>query len=616
MKGYNNKIARVDLSEGKVRLEELREDIIRKFVGGKGFGYYFIYNDVPPGTRALSKYNELIFAPGAFSGLVPGSSKVAVVSVSPQTGLINDSYAGDRFGPWLKRAGLDALIVRGRSDKPIYLLVEKNRVRIEDASKLWGKGAYETFDALWKEYGEASIAAIGPAGEKLVRFANILFDKERAAGRGGLGAVMGSKNLKAVVVLKSQPSMELHDGEKLEEMKKRYYEEYKRAENLKELRNYGTTNGLITSAFSGMAPAYNFQKPYIEKELASKLAGEEIKKYEVEPEDYIHGSSCPVKCARYVKVKYKGEEFFVKPEYESIAMLGTATGVFDFPAVAHFIHLTNDLGMDSIAAGNVIAWLFELVHRGLLSADEIGMELGGFGDAEGEEKLLRMMAERKGIGAVLAEGVKRAAEILGRGEEFAVHVKCLESPAWDPRGRRTYALSYATADIGASHLRGWPHPHSLPNDGAARELVPSLIESRDKDALFDSLGICKFLPYSFEDLEEFYSVIVGESGATLKNLGWRIETLARIYNVLGGMNPPEDDVIPPRWWEKESEGPAKGNAAFINYDDFLEARKTFYRLRGWDEELGVPLPETLEILDIPEYRSSAERALEIVRRRV
>ena len=608
MIGYNNKIVRVNLTSGTVKYERLEEDMIKKFIGGKGLGYYFVYLEIPPGTVPLSPSNKILFIPGAFCGLVPGASKVAVVSLSPETGLINDSYAGDRFGPMLKRAGFDALIIEGRSDKPVYILVEKKRVIIEDATALWGKGVMDTTDTLWDAHGTAAVAAIGVGGENLVRFANIIFDKQRAAGRGGLGAVMGSKKLKAIVVKNCKMDLRIHNKEKWEKLREEYYKKYEKEEKLKDMREYGTTNGLLSSSFSGMAPAYNFQRPYIEKERAEKLSGNAVKKYEVEAAEYIHGKSCPVKCARYVRISYRGREFFLKPEYESLAMLGACTGVFDFPAVAYFNHLANDLGIDSIASGNVIGWLFELVERGLIGNDEIGFIVQGFGDKEAEEKLLNMVALRKGIGAILAEGVKRASEILHRGEKYAVHVKGLESPAWDPRGRRTYALSYATADIGASHLRGWPRPHSLPNDGPAKELVASLIESRDKDALFDSLGVCKFLPYTLEDLDEFYRTITGER-ADLKNLGWRIESIARIYNVLGSLNPREDDTIPPKWWEREPDGPAEGNAAFINQEDFIEARKEFYRLRGWHETYGVPLTNTLRKLGLRAFMEDAHRAL-------
>jgi len=615
VKGYNKMLARVNLSQRSVSYEKIDEELLLNFVGGKGLVYYYLYREVPPSTKPLSPSNKLLFAPGAFSGLLPGGSKVAVAAISPETGLINDSYAGDRFGPFLKRAGFDLLIIEGRSEEPVYIVIENGKVEIKDAEELWGMGVYELTEYLWQVEGASAIAAIGPGGEKLVRFASIIFDEERAAGRGGLGAVMGSKNLKAVVVKKSDRRVEIYDEEKFSRMREKYYDKYASEPSLQELRDYGTTNGILGLSSKGMSPAYNFKRPYIEKELAEKLSGKIIKKYEIEPREYIHGSSCPVKCARYVKVKYGDGEFYVKPEYESLAMLGASTGVFDFEKVAYFIHLSNDLGIDTIAAGNVIAWLFELVEKGLIGEDEIGFPVKGFGDHKAEEKLLRLIGERRGIGAILAEGVKRASELIDRGKEFAVHVKGLESPAWDPRGRRTYALSYATGDIGASHLRGWPFPHSLPSDGPARELVPSLIESRDKDALFDSLGVCKFIPYSMEELKSSYEIITGVGSDALEKIGWRVETLARIYNIMGGLTPLEEDVIPPRWWEKEEEGPAKGNAAFQSYDDFLDARRHFYSLRGWDE-LGVPLPETLEKLGLGDFIEDTKRAREIVLRRI
>ncbi|HII61605.1 aldehyde ferredoxin oxidoreductase family protein [Pyrococcus horikoshii] len=616
MRGYKNRIARVNLTNGEVKYERLDDDVIRKFIGGKGLGYYIIYKEVPPGTDPLSPGNKIVFAPGGLTGLIPGSSKVITVSKSPETRLITDSSGGDAFGPKLK-GHFDALIIEGKSEEPVYLYIHDGGVDILPAGELWGKGNYETARELWKKYPEASIASIGPAGERLVRIANIIYDTQRASGRGGLGAVMGSKKLKAIVVEPGEKP-EVANPEEFEALWNEFYERFSTDPKYEHSRNYGTTDGLRSSASLGMSPAYNFSRPYIPEELASKLAGDEVKKYEVEPEWYIHGKSCPIKCARYIEVEYKGRKIRVKPEYESLAMLGAATGVFNLKAVAYFNWLANDLGLDSIASGNVIGWLFELVERGLISEEEIGFRVEGFGDEEAEEKLLHLMAERKGIGAVLAEGVKRACEILGRGCEFAVHVKGLEAPAWDPRGRRTYGLSYATADVGASHLRGWPSPHQLPNQGPAKDLVPSLIEGRDESYITDMLGVCKFVPYKMEDLARFYSLTTGEEWNVdkLRKVAWAVESIARIHDALDWVTPPIDDVIPPRWWEPEPEGPAKGNAAFIDYNDFIESRREFYRLRGWHEELGVPLPETLEKLGYPEFAEDARRALEVVKTRL
>ncbi|MDV3104515.1 aldehyde ferredoxin oxidoreductase family protein [Thermococcus waiotapuensis] len=616
MYGYHNRIARVNLTEGKVTYEELPDEVIRKFIGGKGLGYYLIYREVPPGTDPLSPANKFVFAPGGMTGLVPGSSKVIAVSKSPETGLITDSSGGDAFGPKLK-GHFDALILEGKSEEPVYLYIHDGKVEILPASRLWGKGNYDVAKEIWREHPGTSMAMIGPAGEKLSRIANVVYDTERASGRGGLGAVLGSKKVKAVVVEPGERP-EVANPEEFQRLWQEYYNEFATNPKYEHTRNYGTTDAMRDSASVGMSPAYNFSRPHIPDELASKLAGDEVKKYEVEPEWFVHGKSCPIKCARYVEVEYKGRKIRVKPEYESIAMLGAATGVFNFPAVAYFNWLVNNLGLDSIATGNTIAWLFEMVERGLIGEEEIGFPVKGFGDEEAEEKLIKLMAERKGIGAVLADGVKRACERLGRGCELAVHVKGLESPAWDPRGRRTYALSYATADVGASHLRGWPRPHQLPNQGPAKELVPSLIEDRDESYITDMLGTCKFVPYELEDLARLYSIVTGEEWTVdeLRRRAWAVESMARIHNALDWVVPPLDDTIPPRWWEPEPDGPAEGNKAFIDYNDFLEARREFYRLRGWDEELGVPLPETMEKLGLPEFKEDAERALEVVRKRL
>ena len=607
-------LVRVDLSSKAVDFEKIPAEVMEKYPGGKALGYYLMAKEVPPATNPLGRENKLLFVPGALSGHAPGASKVAVLGISPESGIIVDSYAGDRFGPFLKRWGYDAIVIEGRSEEMVYLRVG-DEIRVESAAHLRGMGVYSATEHLWMKHGDGAVAAIGPAGENLVRFANIMFDTERAAGRGGLGAVMGSKNLKAVFVEPIPLEKSRLKVEHVEEWNSLRQELYRRLEESSSpaLREYGTTNSLRISARRGMSPSYNFSRPYIPDELALKLSGEVVKKYEIPPERFIHGKSCPVKCARYVEIEREGEKFRVKPEYESIAMLGAATGVFDFEKVAYFIHLANDLGEDAIAAGNVIAWLFELIERGEMGAEEVGFDVHGFGDSRAEEKLLIHIAYRRGIGAILAEGVKRASEILGRGAEIAVHVKGIEAPAWDPRGLRTYALSYATADIGASHLRGWPSPRSLPNDGPAKELVKSLIESRDHDALMDTMGLCKFVPYEKEDVERIYRAIYGDE--LRGDIGWRTENIARIFAVLSGIYPPRDDSIPKRWWEPEEDGSAKGNAAFRDEEDFLEARREFYRLRGWHEDLGVPLPETMKKLGMDEFAEMARRALESTERR-
>jgi len=620
--GYWGRVLLVDLEDQVIKSEPLPEDAARLFIGGKGFAYYYMYRYIASRTDPLGPGNVLVMAPGFFSRLVPGASKLAVAAKSPLTGLLSDSYVGDYFAPMLKGAGYDALIIRGVSEEPVYLWISEDEVDLRSARHIWGLRTSNTTERIRDETSrEASVAVIGPAGEKLVRIAHIVFDKYRAAGRGGLGAVMGSKKLKAVAVLGSRKPPAAYP-EELAELGKKYYDEYAFSRKTLSTRTYGTTNGLLYAAASTMSPAYNFSKPWIPEELAARLAGDEVLKRQVPPDEvprFVHGGSCPIKCARFVRTEYKGRSFTVKPEYESLAMLGAATGVFDLDAVLYFNHLANELGLDSISAGATIAWFLELVEKRMVSGDEFPSagNIRGFGDANAVELLLKLMAERKGVGAILAEGVKRASEILGRGGEFAVHVKGLESAAWDPRGLRGYAVSYATADVGASHLRGWPSPHSPPLSGPARETVASMAEDRDWKALRDSLGICIMVPYAKRDIPLLYKLATGveRSINDLLLVSRRAEVLSRIYAVLEGIAP-EGDTIPPRWMEPVPEGPLKGSRAFIDYDDMRDAIREYYRIRGWHQDLGSPLPETVEKLGLQWLVGDAEAALRVAEARL
>ncbi|MEB2836989.1 MAG: aldehyde ferredoxin oxidoreductase family protein [Desulfurococcales archaeon] len=619
LRGYHWRILRVNLSTGRWRVEEPGEEDLELFIGGKALAYLMAYREIPPGTDPLSPSNRLYFVTGPFSALVPGASKVTVLAKSPLTRLLNDSHAGDYFGPSLRKAGYDALVVEGASRDPVYIYIDSRTVEVRDASRIWGSTTREATRAIRRETSErASVAAIGPAGERLVRIANIIFDEERAAGRGGLGAVMGSKKLKAIAVLGDGRPPEPADPEGLRAEGEKWYNYFATSPRYGDLRTYGTTNALVYSASIGMSPSYNFETPGIPVDLAAKISGDAIKEVEVDPPWYIHGASCPIKCARYAEAEYKGRRFRVKPEYENLAMLGAATGVFDREAVLYFNRLVDDLGLDSISTGNTIAWLLELAERGLIGEEEVGFKVKGFGDAEAVERLIRLIAERRGIGAVLAEGVKRASEILGRGAELAVHVKGLEAPAWDPRGRRGFAVSYATADVGASHLRGWPPTTEPPSAGPAKEVVPGLARNRDDDALRDSLSLCRFVSYPSREIPGLYKLVTGleRSLDDLYRAPQRAEALARIHAALDWLVPPIHDDVPPKWMKGQPTGPLKGVAAFLSEEDKREAIREYYRVRGWHPTLGVPTPETMERLGIPWARGDAERALRAVEERL
>lgn len=621
--GYWGRVALVDLSRGRVEVLGLEEDAAKLFIGGKGLLYYYGFKLIPPSCNPLDPgCNKLIVAPGLLAGLAPSSSKIGFLAKSPLTGILCDTYAGQVFAAKLKKAGFDAVIVHGRCRRPCYLYIEDGRVEVRDAAHLWGALVGDVVEAVRRETRRgASVAAIGPAGEKLVRYACIIVDGFRAAGRCGLGAVMGSMGLKAIAVWGSMRPP-VHDWERLRELYLRAYREVGENPAAQYNSRRGTLDGVRACSRKSMCPGWHWTRPWLPWEgVAERLSGDEV----LSREDrgayrglagFIWGWGCPVKCSKLVRPRRRGfEHILVKPEYEHLAMLGLNLGVLDVDDVLLLAWRSNQLGLDAISVGEVIAWFMEMCSRGLIDRNEYGFTIS-FGDAEAAMKLMDMIAARRGVGAVLAEGVERASEILGRGREAAVHVKGLESAGWDPRGRRGMALSYATADVGASHLRGWPGVAGPPSSGPAREAVESLVRDRDWKALMDSLGLCVFAPYPRGLVEEMYAAVTGEerSADELMLVGWRCEALARIHAALSG-RVPEGDTIPARWMEPVPEGPLKGERAFRDWEDFREALREYYRVRGYDAVLGVPTPETLRRLGLDWCIPWAEEALREAGRR-
>ncbi len=621
--GYWGRVALVDLSTRSVRVEELPEDAARLFIGGKGLLYYYGFRLIAPSCDPLNpSCNRLVVAPGLLSGLAPSSSKAGFLAKSPLTGILCDTYAGQVFAAKLKKAGFDAVVLGGRCSTPCYVYIEDGRVEVRDARHLWGSLVGDTVEAVRRETRlGASVAAIGPAGERLVRYACIVVDGFRAAGRCGLGAVMGAMRVKALAVWGSM-SPPLHDPERVRAL---YLEAYKALQGSPAAQynsRRGTLDGVRACSSKSMCPGWHWQRPWLPwRGVAERLSGDEVLSREDRAAyrgaaGYIWGWGCPVKCSKLVRPARRGlEHILVKPEYEHLAMLGLCLGVLDVDDVLVLAWTANQLGVDVISAGEAIGWFMELCSRGLIEEGEFGVT-AGFGDAAAARRLLEMIAYRRGVGAVLAEGVERAARILGRGLEAAVHVKGLESAGWDPRGRRGLALSYATADVGASHLRGWPSVPGSPSSGPAAEAVESLIRDRDWKALMDSLGLCVFSPYPRRLVEEFYSAVTGvrASADELAVVGWRCEALARIHAALSG-RVPEGDAVPPRWMEPVPEGPLQGERAFRDLSDFREALEAYYRARGYDAELGIPLPETLRRLGLDWCTAAAEEALREAGRR-
>ncbi len=626
--GYTLRIAYIDLSSKRVKIKGIELTTVKLFLGGKGFLYYYGFKHIAPSADPLNPHeNKLIVSAGGLASHAPGASKIGFLAKSPLTGILCDTYAGQVFASKLRLAGLDALVITGRSADPVYLYIENGRVEFREASHLWGSSTWDTWQAIRKETRlGASVAAIGPAGENLVRYANIMVDGFRAAGRCGLGAVMGSMKLKAIAVWGNKVPARA-DMDEWRRVYREVYERMRSDEPTRAWARYGTNDGVSVCARLSMCPGKHWQKLWLPEDEAKKLSGEAIvdargvgRETYKEYAGILWGWGCPIKCSKLAKPRKKGlEHIVVKPEYENLAMLGLNPYVLDADEVLFTEWLINSLGLDSISFGEVVGWFMELYERGLIKKEELsGLSVEPrFGSSEAVREIARLIAYRKGIGAVLAEGVEKAARILGRGEDEAVHVKGLEAAAWDPRGRRGFAVSYATADAGASHLRGWPRPHEPPSKGPARGMVKSLIEDRDWKAVLDSLGLCTFVPYQRSEVERIYRAVTGleMSAEEMMLVGWRTEALARIHAALAG-RVPEHDTIPKRWMEPIAEGPLKGVKAALDWEDFQDALREFYRQRGYDLETGIPTRETLERLGLEWAVAEAEKAIEEARKRL
>ncbi len=584
-RGYNMKIAVVDLSSGETRELELRPSELRDYVGGASLAAYLTLRMVELPVDPYSPQNLLSFMAGPLTGtLAPCSGRHAVTAISPLTGGWGESTAGGRFGAALRSAGLDGLLVRGAAENPCYIYVEDGRVEVRDASHVWGEGTYRTQEILRSETDpKASVSCIGPAGENLVRFAAVMNDGGRAAGRTGMGAVMGSKKLKAVVVA--------GDGgvdagsEEFKEEALRLHSELREALHAQMMREYGTAVYFEVGAELGDVPAKYFSRSDFP---AEEVSGEAlVERFRVEPTACF---ACPIGCGRKVLTNWGSVD---GPEYEAIAALGPLNWVFDLEAIVRANHLCNDLGLDTISTGVVVAFSSHLKERGLLPT-EFTRQAPDWGDAGRLIGLIEEIAKREGLGRILAEGVSRTAEILGVSREEAAAVKGLEVPMHDPRAFFGMALSYATSPRGACHLRGDFYSVDLGSfqdpdlglssgdrfslRGRARE-VAALQDLRE---VFNASLLCIFTNFTSSTLARLLSLITGWAydPERVREVGERSFNLKRRINVLQGIGPGEDR-LPEIVLRPLSEGGAAGKSPSDQLEDAL---REYYGVRGW------PLP--------------------------
>lgn len=602
MFGFHGRLLHVDLSAGSARVLELDERRLRRYIGGIGLGTSLLYDFAPAGVDPLAPANPLVFASAPLVGTgLTTTAKHAVVTKSPLTGFIADSLSSSFFALELKRTGFDALVFTGKAAAPVWVHIAGDEVELREAGRLWGLSAAESEAAIREEIGdpEVRVAAIGRAGEKLVRFATIS-NEGRHAGRGGVGAVMGAKSLKAVA-LRGGAATAVADPEGVEAAR-----QLMRRRSLgtvtDKYRNIGTVANL--SVFNRLAalPTRNFQQSTFEH--ADALSGEALTESHFARR---HGcASCTIQCERLFKSLAGGEQ---RLEYETLFALGPLCGVDRPEAVLEAARLCDLYGLDTISAGGTIAWAMECAERGLLPAAELR-----FGRAEALLEMIPAIAERRGLGELLAEGSRRAAERLG-GEALycAMHVKGLELPGYEPRSLKTMALGLAVSPRGACHNRSGAYEADFSGEvdrfSAGPERGALVAASENFVAVLDSLIVCKFLRKCFDDFYPEASDLLNRvtgwsfSGAELRLAGERIHNLKKLFNVREGWKP-ADDWLPPRLLEERlPSGVARGVG--LTAAELKEMICGYYRARGWDDRGFIPASK-LEELGLPAQSSGFE----------
>lgn len=593
--GYRGRLIYVDLYRKKIKLEDIEEEVVKNYLLGSGLGIKILLDNFDKDLSPLDPDSPLLFISGLLTGTpVPTASKLSVCMKSPLTGIWNESTVGGDFGAVLKFAGYDGIYIKGKADKPVYLYISKDEIKIEDAEELWGKDTYVTNDILKEKYGDnIKIASIGPAGENLVKIASINIEGRtgRAAGRGGAGAVMGSKNLKAIIVT-GRAVLPIHNKKGLVESIKKLTPQI--MQGTESLNLFGTIGGMVKVNKTGDLPVKNFYGSLF-TEGAEKTSGMAIAE-EYEVKNY-RCYACLIACGKHL-VRKKGfpkELHIAGPEYETGAGFGALILNDDLETIIWANDLCNRLGLDTISTSMAIAFAMELSEKRLI-AEEIP-----WGDGEKILSLIEDIAYRRELGDILAEGTKKAAKIIGPpAEEYSIDVKGLEIPMHDPRAFTSMAINYATGNRGACHLESLSYyaeqglklpgikmkeaydPHS---DEGKAELT---VQMQNYMNIYNALGLCKFLirgNIGITHLTEWVNMVTGfnYTPSELLSIGERLFNLKRVYNVSLGISR-KDDLLPPRimTWARE-EGGASGVIPHIG-----KMLNEYYKIRGWSEE-GLPV---------------------------
>jgi aldehyde:ferredoxin oxidoreductase len=627
LKCVNGKILHVDLTQGKTWVETPPEQFYRKYGGGSAMGVYYVLKEVPRGIDPLAPENILTLFVGVPTGLpISGQSRMVASAKSPLTGAIGDGQCGGFFPAEMKFAGYDGIVIRGRAPKPVYLWIKDGKVEIRAASHLWGKLTGEAEDILKKELGDdkVEIAQIGPAGEKLVRFASIMNMVNRANGRTGMGAVMGSKNLKAVVVRGSQ-KINAADAKKLTALFRDGTKRIPDTPAVQFLHVHGTTGDVAGNQAVGMLPTRNCNEGQFEG--YETISGELMTETILKERDTCF--SCTVRCKRVVETEFMNRKVlprFGGPEYETMASLGSYCGVDNMHAVALGNQLCNQYGLDTISCGATIAWAMECFENGVIDEKDTGGVDLHFGNAESMVKMVEMIGKRQGFGKLLGEGSERAAKTIGKNAaDFLITVKGQEIPAHMPEFKRSLGLIYAVNPFGADHMSSEHDPfyeEGNADDMARRNMAqlgltqlqpPGSITAEKVKMAFttqkvfsalDSFALCAFVYgvgwqlYSPLETVEMLNAAAGwdMSLDEFLKLGERRINMMRAFNAREGFSS-KDDKLQKKYFEPlKGSGPTAGR--YFKPGEFEFMRDTYYQIAGWDAVTGNPTKEKLASLGL------------------
>lgn len=615
MYGLNGRILRIDLTYKKSSIDTFSENYAKKYVGGKGFAIDLLYRELKPGIDPLGPDNKLIFSVGPLNSTgIPGDTRFVVAGKSPLTGIWGEGNCSGWFADGLKKSGYDALVVEGVSEEPVYIWVNDDIVEIRNANHLWGRWTAAAEELIKKEIGfkGAGVVAEGPAAENLVRISAVTHTAHRAAGRTGLGAVMGSKKLKAIAAYGTK-NINVANSEKVKELSSKITKKSFVADFTVTLRNHGQAGFVPDLQNDGILPTRNFKSGVFEG--ADKISGQAmadtiLKNREACPR-------CPVACKRIVEVKegpfapvlpeYGG------PEYESVASLGSLLGINQLDAICRMNMLCNAYSLDTISTGVCMAWAMECYEKGILDKDQTdGLKLN-FGNAGAAVKLVEKIALREGFGEIFAEGLAKAAKKIGKGsEKFAVEVKGLEIPMHEPRGKKGLGVMYAVSNRGGCHMQSMHDPDiESPNMApevniskplhrldTSKEKVLALKKTADWTAMINSTGLCSNI-YWFGSIFyrpihqiEILNAVTGWDFTVeaYMQTGERINTYCRAFNVREGITR-KDDTLPKRFMEPLIDGPTDGQ--LISKDELNSMLDNYYDICGWDKETGIPTKKRL-----------------------